>query len=391
MKKIIILSPGLFQKRDYDRFGIEILRKNFFTKVLDFTAWLHPDFWEEESKNVFQCEEYVPITNKLDFINFNIGKDSIIVIDCLIKNRKTNWVRKQLRKRNSIFVDCNLNLIPVAKNNIIELLKKSIKLIITPKKFFFKFFKFFEKKYYGLKKTYPADILVLGGTTTLKESKVKNKIFAHSMDYDIYLNLRNRPKNNKDSYVVFLDEDMVNHSDYNLLNLDLPVSEFQYYPILVQFLKKFEITTGLKVKFSIHPKSRTKNLEKYLKDFDLSVGKTAELVKDSSLVVLHASTSISYAILFKKPVIFLTSDELKRSWIGNQITNLSKVLNSKLINMSNSSNYDFNMKDLSNFDKIKYQAYVDQYLKVPNSPDIPLWEIFTENIKKIYNDKNKLN
>ena len=59
--------------------------------------------------------------------------------------------------------------------------------------------------------------------------------------------------------------------------------------------------------------------------------------------------------------------------------------------MSNSSNYDFNMKDLYNFDKFKYQAYVDQYLKVPNSPDIPLWEIFTENIKKIYNDKNKLN
>ena len=86
MKKIIILCPGLFRKRDYDRFGIEILRKNFFTKVLDFTAWLYPDFWEGESKNVFQCEEYVPIINKLDFINFNTGKDSIIVIDCLIKN-----------------------------------------------------------------------------------------------------------------------------------------------------------------------------------------------------------------------------------------------------------------------------------------------------------------
>ena len=43
------------------------------------------------------------------------------------------------------------------------------------------------------------------------------------------------------------------------------------------------------------------------------------------------------------------------------------------------------------FDKFKYQEYVDRYLKVPNSPDIPLWEIFTENIKKIYNDKNKLN
>ena len=42
MRKILILSPGPFLKRDYDRFGIEFLKKNFLVKILDLTAWLYP-------------------------------------------------------------------------------------------------------------------------------------------------------------------------------------------------------------------------------------------------------------------------------------------------------------------------------------------------------------
>ena len=47
MKEIVILSPGPFFKRDYDRFGIELLKKKFVIKILDFTAWLNPIFWKK--------------------------------------------------------------------------------------------------------------------------------------------------------------------------------------------------------------------------------------------------------------------------------------------------------------------------------------------------------
>ena len=47
MKEIIILSPGPFFKRDYDRFGIELLKKKFVIKILDFTAWINPVLWKE--------------------------------------------------------------------------------------------------------------------------------------------------------------------------------------------------------------------------------------------------------------------------------------------------------------------------------------------------------
>ena len=159
------------------------------------------------------------------------------------------------------------------------------------------------------------------------------------------------------------------------------MNEFQYYPVLIKFLKKFEIETGLQIKFAVHPKSRNKNLPNLLKDIDYSIGNTAELVKNSSAVLLHSSTALSYAILFKKPAIFLTSDTLKKSWIGPRIDKFAKIINAQVFNMNSDLNKSLDIQNLLIIDESKYKNYFDQYLKAPNSPDIPLWEIFTKYIK----------
>ena len=122
-----------------------------------------------------------------------------------------------------------------------------------------------------------------------------------------------------------------------------------------------------------------------LKDFDYYKCNTAEIVKNSSLVFLHSSTSLSYAVLFKKPVIFLTSNELKKSYIGDRIVNFSRAVGGKILNMNDNSNNNLDLKNLLNFDKDKYQEYKDKYLKFPNSPDIPLWEIFVKSLKDYIN------
>ena len=48
MRKILILFPGPFSKRDYDRFGIVLLKKNFLMQTLDFTPWLNPKLYQDE-------------------------------------------------------------------------------------------------------------------------------------------------------------------------------------------------------------------------------------------------------------------------------------------------------------------------------------------------------
>ena len=67
------------------------------------------------------------------------------------------------------------------------------------------------------------------------------------------------------------------------------------------------------------------------------------------------------ANLFKKPAIFLTSNELIKSWIGPRINNLAKSINGKIINISNDLNYKLNKKDLLKIDEVKYKSYLVKY------------------------------
>ena len=90
---------------------------------------------------------------------------------------------------------------------------------------------------------------------------------------------------------------------------------------------------------------------------------------------------MSYAILFKKPIIFLTTDELLKSWIGPRIDLFASILKSCPINISNNLNNNLNINNLLRIDENVYKNYLDLYLKVPNTPEIPLWQIFIEYLR----------
>ena len=49
--------------------------------------------------------------------------------------------------------------------------------------------------------------------------------------------------------------------------------------------------------------------------------------------------------------------------------------------MDNDLNKPLDLQILSKIDKDKYKNYLGQHLKVPDSPDIPLWEIVTKYLK----------
>ena len=59
-----------------------------------------------------------------------------------------------------------------------------------------------------------------------------------------------------------------------------------------------------------HPRRDKKDLPNIDKRFIFN--KTPQLIRDSALVVLHHSTAISLAVLFKKPMVLLTLDEFEK-------------------------------------------------------------------------------
>ena len=107
-------------------------------------------------------------------------------------------------------------------------------------------------------------------------------------------------------------------------------------------------------------------------------GKTAETVLDSKIALLHCSTSISFPVLLEKPIYFLTSNSLKGSWIGNRITNFSKNIDGNLINISNNLNNQIDLKKIFKYNKKKYIEYKNQYLKYPDTSDLPLWKLLKD-------------
>ena len=101
MNEIIFITHGLFLKRDYDRLGIELLKNNFSVKILDFTAWLNPIYWKKCSAYVYNCQEYLTISCKEDFLKFYSKINSVIVIDNLERDKKTDWARQLFKKKQS--------------------------------------------------------------------------------------------------------------------------------------------------------------------------------------------------------------------------------------------------------------------------------------------------
>ena len=145
MRNLLILLPGPYLARDQERWGINFLKKNFLVNVIDYTAWINKNFWNEYSQQILKSEESIIISNEKDFLNFISTINSPIVIDSWPANKKTNWMRKILKKKNSLFVALNTNFIPVPRKKFIFTLKNLFKKFFKCKTFSEKLIFFFKK------------------------------------------------------------------------------------------------------------------------------------------------------------------------------------------------------------------------------------------------------
>jgi hypothetical protein len=155
-----------------------------------------------------------------------------------------------------------------------------------------------------------------------------------------------------------------------------PVSSQVYFSQLNKFFKSLEDEHSLSVVIAGHP-NKYKD-ESYSKNFygrEVIYGKTAELVIHSRSVLLHASTSVSYAILSRKPITSLTSRELDLSYYGKNVRSVSRAVGSNLVFIDQ----NYNHKCISTQINLKkYISYELDFLRNPYSKEDDPWETFTE-------------
>lgn len=226
-----------------------------------------------------------------------------------------------------------------------------------------------------------ADIAIASGTSWKNVARFKLariKIPGHSFDYEEYLQKRQMPKIRTDRYAVYLDEDIAGHRDNVEMGLAHPVTEEKFFGALRQFFTRFQQKTGMPVVVAAYPSARYDTRPGLLKGIEVVTGETAALIPGASFVFAHASTAISFPILWRCPIVFLTSDEIIESWYYPRIECLRKILNAPMANIDRQELEPLDVAQWQKIDESAYQGYQDTYIKSKGSPEISLWSIFLD-------------
>ncbi|MCH7564854.1 MAG: hypothetical protein IH968_13630 [Gemmatimonadetes bacterium] len=207
-------------------------------------------------------------------------------------------------------------------------------------------------------------------------------VWIHHLDYDLYLELRDNPlPQPPEPYCVFLDEYFTLHPDFRVFGATAPEMDTQrYYEGLNRFFDVVERRLKMRVIIAAHPRARYDLNPELFPRRKMEQFKTAELVSRATLVLAHESTSINFAVMFRKPVVFLTSDEIEKTRYGESIRNCAATLGKVPINVDR----DIECSDLERewaVDDERYQEFFVNYIKIRGTPERPYWEIVADPIE----------
>jgi hypothetical protein len=384
-KKIAIITDIGFQKKEFDRFSIDKLSKTFDIFIFDFTKIINPNLYKIVKKNQMQLKNFYQVSNIKDFEKFFLNNQFLTTLRN-ISNYEFLLKMNNFFKNNSLSVTLIQNhYITQFKKNLFQKIYNTIFALLDKKRILFKIrFLLYQKK-----NTFFLSNVVVCGLKGLKDSSIgpKTKIIkSHSREYDIHIQSKfNKPSiKNNSKYGVFLDQYLPFHTDAKLFkNLNSKVSEEKYFPALNNFFSLFEKYTKTKTIIAAHPKADYDNPGKnfwYGRSFYKD--KTYELIKNSSYVLVHTSVALSYAVILKKPMLFLTSNEYMKSFDSFRVHGYAKYFKQPLFNIDKVKKNDFN-RSLKKIDQKIYKKYFDDYIKCPGSPNVEVNKTFINHLKKI--------
>ncbi|MCX5677960.1 MAG: hypothetical protein NTY76_02510 [Candidatus Omnitrophica bacterium] len=387
VKKIIFFVESPFCRRDYERFGVDIIRKNGFeVEAWDFTPFLHPDLHgnvKAEDPGDRDGHKLFNTLKRASYAISRIDKDECMIV-CMISYSLISYaIFRALSNNNIRYCMFGANAIPLVNDSAIM---PRISRVFDKGGFGRMLNSLFLRIPHKLIGVRPAAMFLAGGSGSVhfgrfypRDNSTKT-IPIHTLDYDIYLR-EGKANISTDSMTgVFLDEDVCFHPEYIIRNEKPYSTAEEYFPLLRDFFDHLENRLGIKITVAAHPRSRYEDHPGYFGDRPVIKGRTIELVKKSRFVMAHNSSSINFAVLYGKPIIFITTDDLKRSPQGRLIERIASIFEKNPINLNDGFEIDLE-KELA-IDGRVYGRYAESYIKIPNSGDRLFWQIFSDNVKE---------
>jgi len=209
-------------------------------------------------------------------------------------------------------------------------------------------------------------------------------LFGHSDDYSNYLRnsvhyiakTADQPK-----FAVLLDSSGPAFTDDSLqLGRAPSCTAAVWYPALAKFFDRLEASTGVSVEIAGHYKSTHPPLAACFGNRAVHYGRTLEQVRDCEFVITRDSMAVSYAVVFRKPVIFIYSDEIAAERFSMQWPlHMASWLGTIPINIDNPPT---NFTSLLQVNETKYKAYETACLTSATTSR-PNYQIILEDIMGI--------
>jgi hypothetical protein len=386
-KQVIYLLSSPLSSRNFKRFGIKNwIENNWKVKVFDFTSFLRPEFWREiDGDNLsIDFEGLTIFKNINDALSaLNNLENKVVFIDLLAYSIKENKIRS-IARYHGLLVRLKLGSLPqvTEDNNFLKLLNLIKNPIVFVKKLIF-FLKNIPRKIREIR--YFPDYLVVGGSRSMLgvNHKKTSVIKAHNFDYDFFIQEKQIKSNKNRNSIVFLDEYGPYHSALTFHGILPFLTPENYYPTMDLGLDKIANQLKLNLEIAAYPDSNYKN-KRIKHKHPVIENKTFELIRDADVVVTHSSTSMQMAVIMKKPIIFVTTDEIQNNifanWKKKNIDNFATILGKKVINLSALQKVD-DLKNYLNVDDKKYERYIEDYIKMKKTPEKLVWDIVIENIE----------
>ncbi|MBL7007261.1 MAG: hypothetical protein ISR78_09285 [Spirochaetia bacterium] len=377
-RQVVYLLTSPLSKRDYNRFGIQRwLDRGWDVKVFDFTKFLKPEFWDYVSGEQLSVafDGLMIIEDKITALKLlQKVEEGAIFIDFLASSRAEQKIRREVRVKG-LTLKFNLGSLPMKRIDCSEYWRKAQKVMQHPDRIIHYLINKF-KKYQGDS----PDYWVVGGTSSLHNNSRGNFLLirAHNFDYDFFYTEKRELESN-DNGLVFLDGDEAYHSDYVHSGIEPYVTAEKYYPLMDVSLLQIAESFGYDVRIAAHPRSDYDN-KSIRYSLPILKDQTFELIKQSSVVVSHGSTSLQWAIIMRKPIILVTTDEMKKSAFNYVTEGFALALGKEVVNLNRIPN-NFNWKSQLLIDETKYNNYIETYVKQSGTPEKPVWEIVIDRIE----------
>jgi len=401
IKKIIYFVESPFCQRDYERFGMDIMKNNgFCVEIWDFTPFTSPNTYstvrvpDPINYQKSNCRLFIDKAEAIQEIK-KLNQDTMVIL-IMFFDYEHYFLYRELSKQNISYAFVITNVIPIYKTDSNE---NSFFKKFWPNDFIKKIRKLnleMIKKYIFYR--VPSSLLMIrfpefifaGSYKSLINykfpiGKKTNIIWGHTLDYDLYLKGLRKSSGIKlvdGKYIVFCDEFLPFHPDYIPSNRKPPIAPKIYYQTLCKFFNGVEKETGLKVVIAAHPRSKYEEHPDYFNGRKVIRGKTIELVRDSEFVLMHGSTSLDFAVLYHKSVVFFTMAKiLQDKAFKDGIMTFSSALNKGFINIDSGNKINWD-KELQ-IDEDAYDNYKENYIKRKNTKEDFFWQIVADEIKKL--------